>query len=45
MQKITCLIIEDEPLAAEVLEEYINQVFFLQLVCTCDDAIFALEVL
>ncbi len=45
MQKITCLIIEDEPLAAEVLEDYINQVPFLQLVSTCGDAIFALEVL
>ncbi len=45
MQKITCLIVEDEPLAAEVLEDYIRQVPFLQLVCTCGDAIYALEVL
>ncbi len=45
MQKITCLIVEDEPLAAEVLEDYINQVPFLQLASTCGDAIFALEVL
>jgi DNA-binding LytR/AlgR family response regulator len=45
MQKITCLIVEDEPLAAEVLEDYINQVPFLQLVRTCGDAIYALEVL
>ena len=45
MQKITCLIVEDEPLAAEVLEDYINQVPFLQWVSTCGDAIFALEVL
>lgn len=45
MQKITCLIVEDEPLAAEVLEDYINQVPFLQLVGICGDAIFALEVL
>jgi len=45
MQKITCLIIEDEPLAAEVLEDYINQVPFLQLVSTCGDALYALEVL
>lgn len=45
MQKITCLIVEDEPLAAEVLEDYINQVPFLQLVHTCGDAIYALEVL
>lgn len=45
MQKITCLIVEDEPLAAEVLEDYVNQVPFLQLARTCGDAIFALEVL
>lgn len=45
MQKIACLIVEDEPLAAEVLEDYINQVSFLQLVGTCGDAIYALEVL
>jgi DNA-binding LytR/AlgR family response regulator len=45
MQKITCLIIEDEPLAAEVLEDYINQVPLLQLIGTCGDAIYALEVL
>lgn len=45
MQKITCPIVEDEPLAAEVLEDYINQLSFLELVSTCGDAIFALEVL
>ncbi|WP_018614759.1 LytR/AlgR family response regulator transcription factor [Segetibacter koreensis] len=45
MQKITCLIVEDEPLAAEVIEDYINQVPFLHLVQTCEDAIFALEIL
>lgn len=45
MQKITCLIIEDEPLAAEILEDYINQVPFLQLVSICGDALYALEVL
>lgn len=45
MQKITCLIVEDESLAADVLEDYIHQVPFLQLVRTCGDAIYALEVL
>ncbi len=45
MQKINCLIIEDEPLAAEVLEDYIHQVPFLQLVNICSDAIYAFEVL
>ena len=42
---IRCLIIEDEPLAAEVLKDYIQQVPFLTLVDTCSDALFALEVL
>lgn len=45
MQKINCLIIEDEPLAAEVLEDYISQIPFLHLVGICADAIHALEVL
>ena len=45
MQIMTCLIVEDEPLAAEVLEDYINQIPFLHLVKKCEDAIFALEIL
>ena len=45
MQKITCLIIEDEPLAAEVLEDYVSQMPSLHLVNTCTDAIQALDVL
>ncbi|MEO7046890.1 MAG: response regulator transcription factor [Ferruginibacter sp.] len=36
---------EDEPLAGEVLEDYINQVSFLKLMAKCKDAIFALETL
>ena len=35
---------EDEPLAAEILSEYIAQTPFLQLIQVCDDAIQALEV-
>lgn len=45
MQHYNCIIVEDEPLAAEVLQDYINQVSFLNLKGTCRDAIFALEVL
>jgi DNA-binding LytR/AlgR family response regulator len=45
MQKIHCLIIEDEPLAAEVLQDYINQIPFLELSGICEDAIFALQTL
>ncbi len=45
MQKFNCLIVEDEPLAAEILEEYIHQVPYLQLTAKCNDAIYALELL
>lgn len=42
---IKCLIVEDEPLAAEVLKDYLQQVPFLELIEVCSDALFALEVL
>lgn len=45
MQKYNCLIVEDEPIAAEVLEDYIRQVPFLELRSTCRDAIYAMEFL
>lgn len=45
MERISCMIIEDEPLAAEILTDYINQIPFLELKSTCSDALYALEVL
>lgn len=45
MKKINCLILEDEPLAAEVLQDYIDQVPFLELKAKCMDAIYAMEAL
>lgn len=36
---LRCLIIEDEPLAAEILEDYIRQVPFLKLDGMCTDAL------
>lgn len=45
MQQYNCIIVEDEPLAAEVLQDYIKQIPFLSLKSTCSDAITALEVL
>ena len=45
MEKFNCIIVEDEPLAAEVLEDYIKQVPYLQLKAICTDAIYAMEVL
>ncbi|MBK8558050.1 MAG: response regulator transcription factor [Lewinellaceae bacterium] len=39
----SCLIIEDEPLAAEILAEYIGMTSFLRLSGICNDALQALE--
>lgn len=41
---LRCLIVEDEPLAAEILEEYISMTPFLTLAHVCPDAISALDV-
>lgn len=45
MYKVKCIIIEDEPLAAKVLTDYILQVPFLDLQETFKDAILATEYL
>ncbi|MBC7884753.1 MAG: response regulator transcription factor [Saprospiraceae bacterium] len=45
MDKFSCIIVEDEPLAVEILEDYIAQIPFLELKEVCPDAIFALECL
>lgn len=45
MSKIKCIIIEDEPLAAKVLSDYISAVPFLALQRTFKDAILAAEFL
>jgi DNA-binding LytR/AlgR family response regulator len=45
MSKISCIVIEDEPLATEVLTDYILQVPFLELQKTFKDAILATEYL
>lgn len=45
MPKIKCIIIEDEPLAAKVLSDYILQVPFLELHATFKNAILATEYL
>lgn len=43
MSRITCIIVEDEPLATKVLSDYISQVPFLDLRGTFRDAILATE--
>lgn len=40
-----CLIVEDEPIAAGILEDYIHQLPHLRLVGRCGDALYALEAL
>ncbi len=45
MSKISCIIIEDEPLAIKILTDYILQVPFLELQKTFKDAILAAEFL
>lgn len=45
MEKYNCIIVEDEPLAAEVLQRYISEVPFLELEQTCATAMDALDIL
>jgi len=42
---LNCLIVEDEPLAAGILEDYVRQIPFLRLAGKCGDALYALEAL
>ena len=44
MAPLRCIIVEDEPLAAEILAEYIEMTPFLSLTHICPDAIKALDV-
>ena len=37
--KLTCLIIDDEPVARKGLEEYVNEIEFLQLVAQCENPV------
>lgn len=45
MPRITCIIVEDEPLAAKVLKDYIEQLPFLDLKGIFKDAILAMDYL
>ena len=42
---LSCLIVEDEPLAAGILEDYVHQVPWLRFVGRCPDALAAAEAL
>ncbi|MEO6838298.1 MAG: response regulator transcription factor [Ginsengibacter sp.] len=45
MLKYSCIIVEDEPLSAEILTDYIKEVPWLELKKVCSDAIYAMEAL
>jgi len=45
MLKYSCIIVEDEPLSAEVLTDYVKEVPLLELKKVCSDAIYAMETL
>lgn len=42
---IRCLIVEDEPLAADILKDYVAKIAHLKLVAVCSDAFQAMEYL
>jgi YesN/AraC family two-component response regulator len=37
--KLKCLIVEDEPIARKGIEEYVNDIPFLELVGSCESAL------
>ncbi|MBK9401622.1 MAG: response regulator transcription factor [Bacteroidetes bacterium] len=45
MSKLKCIIVDDEPLAQEVLERYLENIRELELVTKCNNALEAFEVL
>lgn len=45
MSNIRCIVVEDEPLARRILEDYISRVPFLHLEQAFEDAIFAMDYL
>ncbi|MCX6257947.1 MAG: LytTR family DNA-binding domain-containing protein [Bacteroidia bacterium] len=45
MTKISCIIVDDEPLALNLLERYVRKTPFLEMVYRCSNAIEALEIL
>ena len=42
---ITCIIVDDEPIARDILKSYIEQVPYLTLVASCENAFEAMQVL
>jgi len=44
-RKIKCLIIDDEPIGRKIIENYVSQISFLDLVASCEDAFEAMDIL
>src|SRR5215831_20746737 len=45
MNQLKCLIIDDEPLAQNIIENYLKDFSFIELVAKCENAIVALELI
>lgn len=45
MITIKCIIVDDEPIAREIIEGYVRNINFLELVAVCEDSLVALEIL
>jgi len=45
MQRLKCLIIDDEPLAQNVIENYLKNVDYIELAAKCDNALSALSLI
>jgi two-component system LytT family response regulator len=43
MVQLKCLVIDDEPLAQDLIENYLNNFSFIKLIAKCDNALIALE--
>src|SRR5215467_8551175 len=43
MVQLTCLVIDDEPLAQNVIENYLANFSFIRLIAKCDNALIAME--
>ncbi len=45
MKKVSCLIVDDEPMAISLIEEYVNKTPFLELKGKCLNALQAMEII
>ena len=43
MVQLKCLVIDDEPLAQDIIENYLTNFSFIELVAKCDNALIAME--